>query len=73
MFFALIPFDELSSETCECIASALESMDFVLEARRMRRIKTLYDAIQSIGVPVRTARDLRATDGNRWLSLSNCT
>lgn len=48
MFFELIPFDELTSSACESLASKLEELDFVLEARRMRRIKNLYQTIDSL-------------------------
>lgn len=47
MFFELLPLDELSLETCDKIAAKLEDLGCVIEARRMKRIKNLYEALES--------------------------
>lgn len=47
MFFELLPLDELTLEGCEKIALKLDELGCVIEARRMRRVKNLYEALDS--------------------------
>lgn len=64
MFFELIPFDELSADCCDRLASKLEELGCILEARRMRRIKHLYDTIDALNAEQRgTAEKFSDTAG----------
>jgi hypothetical protein len=46
ILFEVIPFDELSLESCERIATKLDELGCDAEARRMRRVKNLYARLE---------------------------